>query len=46
MRSLVFAAIAAFSLPLAQPVVAQEGKLTIAYHSGPTTEVADLILPH
>ena len=41
LRSLVVAALAALTLPLAQPSAAQEGRLIIAYHSGPTAEVPD-----
>lgn len=41
MRLTVFAALAALVLPLARPAPAQEGSLTIAYLSGPTTALPD-----
>ena len=41
LRHILFSALVAVSLPLAQPAVAQEGSLTIAYLSGPTGEVPD-----
>ncbi|MEM9230137.1 MAG: ABC transporter substrate-binding protein [Pseudomonadota bacterium] len=40
-RSLALAALAALALPIAQPIAAQEGNLTIAYHSGPGSEAPD-----
>lgn len=40
-RPLVVAALAALSLPFAQPAAAQEGSLSIAYHSGPANEAPD-----
>ncbi|WP_420347642.1 ABC transporter substrate-binding protein [Pelagibius sp.] len=41
LRSLAVAALAALTLPFAQPSAAQEGSLTIAYHSGPANEAPD-----
>lgn len=40
-RPLVLAALAALALPFAHPAAAQEGSLTIAYHSGPANEAPD-----
>ncbi len=41
LRTVAFAALTALTLPLAQPVAAQDGSLTIAYLSGPTADVPD-----
>lgn len=41
LRNTILAAVAALALPLAKPLAAQEGSLTIAYLSGPTAEVPD-----
>lgn len=41
LRNSIFAVLAALTSSLAQPVIAQEGSLTIAYLSGPTAEVPD-----
>ncbi len=40
-RLLALAALAAVTVPFAQPSAAQEGSLTIAYHAGPANEAPD-----